>query len=252
MERERAIVSSPEISSARVLRSVWSALPRMEPRAFWKNPSVGASDILRSRARRRERLADSMSCVAWRPASLRARSASVTGLGREPKVCQGELTEAKPDRRDMMEIPITPTRSRQDWVRDWWVDGVGERLRWFRSHEPLHQNPRRYAVKPTVWSTHASRRRPFPLPVYSYPAAEMEEWISKKGIAMIRKKRSSVTVMRRAPPRAMGLIVFEMSHSISSASTAASAIVEEKANADKRLKLNLAGGLLKLFDEWLS
>ncbi len=75
----------------------------------------------------------------------------------------------------------------------------------------------------------------------------MVEWISRKGIAIIRKKRSSVTVIWRATPRATGLIVFEMSHSINSASTAASAMVEEKANADRRLKLSLAGGLLKLF-----
>ncbi len=75
----------------------------------------------------------------------------------------------------------------------------------------------------------------------------MVEWISRKGIAIIRKKRSSVTVIWRATPRATGLIVFEMSHSINSASTAASAMVEEKANADRHLKLSLAGGLLKLF-----
>lgn len=59
-----------------------------------------------------------------------------------------------------------------------------------------------------------------------------------------------MTVMWRATPRATGLIVFEMSHSINSASTAASAIVEEKVNADRRLKLSLADGLLKVLDEW--
>ena len=152
-----------------------------------------------------------------------------------------------------MEIPMTPTRSRQDWIRDWWVEEVGERLRWFRSHEPLHQKQSRYAVKPTAWNTQASRRRPFPLPVYSYPAAEIVEWISRNGIAIIRKKRSNVTVMWSATPRATRLIVFEMSHSISSASTAARAIVDENASADRRLKLSLSGCLLKLFAaEWCS
>lgn len=34
--------------------------------------------------------------------------ASVTGFGRAKKFCQGELTEAKPERRAMTEIPITP------------------------------------------------------------------------------------------------------------------------------------------------
>lgn len=66
-------------------------------------------------------------------------------------------------------------------------------------------------------------------------------------MATIRENRSSVTVIWRATPRATGLIVFDMSHSINSASTAASAIVEEKANAERRLMLSLVGGLLKLF-----
>ena len=124
-------------------------------------------------------------------------------------------------------------------------------LRRLRSHWPLHQNPSSHAVNATACNIHASRRRPLPLPVYSYPAAETVEWISRNGMATMRKKRSSVTVMWRATPRATGFTVFEMSHRINSASTAASAIVEEKANADKRLKLSFAGGLLKLFGaEW--
>lgn len=107
------MVSRPAISSSRVFRSAWSALPRMEPMAFWKKPSLGASDIFRSRARRRECFAASMSVVASRPTCLRARSASVTGRGRVPKLCHGELTDAKPERIDMREMPMTPTRSRQ-------------------------------------------------------------------------------------------------------------------------------------------
>lgn len=54
-------------------------------------------------------------------------------------------------------------------------------------------------------------------------------------MAIIRKKSSKVTVIRKASPRAVGLIVFEISHNISSTSTAASATVEANVNADKRL-----------------
>lgn len=52
---------------------------------------------------------------------------------------------------------------------------------------------------------------------------------------MIRRDRSKETVMWKAIRRAVGLMVFEISHRINSASTAASAIVVEKAMADKRL-----------------
>ena len=82
----------------------------MEPTALWKKDSVGAAEIFCSRARKRERLAESMSWVASRPAALRAMVASVMGLGREKKFCQGELTDANPERRDITEIPITPMR----------------------------------------------------------------------------------------------------------------------------------------------
>lgn len=54
-------------------------------------------------------------------------------------------------------------------------------------------------------------------------------------MAMMSRKRRRVTVMWNASPRAVGLMVLEISHNINSASTAASAIVVEKANADKRL-----------------
>lgn len=51
----------------------------------------------------------------------------------------------------------------------------------------------------------------------------------------MRRKRRSDTVIWKASPRALGLMVFEISHNINSASTAASAMVVENANADKRL-----------------
>ena len=54
-------------------------------------------------------------------------------------------------------------------------------------------------------------------------------------MTIIRKKRSSEMVTRRASARATELIVLEISHRINSASTAAKAIVEEKVNADNRL-----------------
>ena len=107
------MVSKPRISMFNVFRSVVSALPRMEPIAFWKKPSAGAPANFCSRARRRDCLAESMSFVASSPAALRAMSASVTGRDLEPKFCQGELTLAKPERMAMKEMPITPTRERQ-------------------------------------------------------------------------------------------------------------------------------------------
>lgn len=69
----------------------------------------------------------------------------------------------------------------------------------------------------------------------SYPAAVTIEWISKRGIAIISKNRSRKTVIWKAIPRALGLIVLDISQRINSASTAASAIVVEKTIADKRV-----------------
>lgn len=59
-------------------------------------------------------------------------------------------------------------------------------------------------------------------------------------MAMIRKKRSKVTAVRMAVPRAAGLIVFEISHSISSVRTAAEPMVAEKMKADIRLTVGRA------------
>jgi len=199
------------------------------------NDSVGASDILRSSARRRERLASSMSLVASRPAALRPMEASETGVGREKKFCQGELTEAKPDRRDMTDIPMTPMRSREASLRLWELSMVGPWPTRCSNHCPLHQKANIHAVNPSNCSSHASLNLPLPLPTNSYPAAEMTEWISRKGIVTISWKRSSRTVTLKASPRAVGFMVLDISHSISSTSTAASAIVEEKVNADKCL-----------------
>ena len=167
VERETAIVSRPEISSRSVCRSVASALPRMEPMVRWKKDSVGASEILRSRARRRERLAESISWVASRPAALRAMVASVTGLGREKKFCQGEETEAKPESRDMTDIPMTPMRSREASLKLCEVSEVGLWPTICRSHCPLHQKPRSHAVNPATCNIHASLSLPLPFPVNS-------------------------------------------------------------------------------------
>ena len=119
------MVSSPEISRSRLCRSAESALPRIEPTALWKNDSVGASEILRSMARSRERLVSSMSLVASSPAALRPIEASETGLRREKKFCHGELTEAKPDKRDITEMPMTPMRSSDASLKLWALSTVG-------------------------------------------------------------------------------------------------------------------------------
>lgn len=52
---------------------------------------------------------------------------------------------------------------------------------------------------------------------------------------MIKRNRSKETVMWKAIRRAVGLMVFEISHRINSARTAASAMVVEKAIAETRL-----------------
>ena len=208
--------------------------------AFWKKDSVGASDILRSRARKRDRLADSISWVASRPASLRAMVVSVTSLGREKKFCHGELTEAKPERRDITEIPITPMRSREASLKLWELS-VPEVWPSRRSnHSPLHQNPPSHAVKPANCNTHASLSLPFPFPENSYPEAEMIEWISRNGIAIMRRNRSADIVTWKASPRDAGLIVFDISHSINSVSTVANATVEANVKAAKRLMIGRA------------
>lgn len=77
----------------------------------------------------------------------------------------------------------------------------------------------------------------------------MTEWISKKGMAMMRRKRRSETVIWNASLRAAGLMVLEISHRINSASTAASAMVVEKARADTRLIGGLDGRRPRLAKE---
>ena len=229
------MVSRPDISTCRVLRSVWSALPRMEPIAFWKKDSDGLEEILRSRARRRDRLAESMSLVAERPACLREISISVTGLGRAQKFCQGELTAAKPESRAMSEMPMTPTRSRHPSMRR---PGLSMILFWLclsRRVWPLHQNPQIQSIKPVAWSTHASLNLPLACPVYFQPAAEMIECNSSDGIATMSENRRRRTVVWRANPRAAGLTVFDISQRISSARTAAKATVVENVRAEKSL-----------------
>ena len=206
--------------------------------AFWKKPSVGASNILRSRARRRERFADSISFVASRPASFRPMSASVTGMGRAPKLCQGELTEAKPERRDMREIPIIPTRSRHSSLIFWEISTDCPSSCFVSSHCPLHQKPSSHDVNATSCNIQAIRSLPFPGPVYSHPAAEIIVCISRSGIAMIKRIRRSVTVTRKANSRVVELMVLDISHRTSSMSTVARAIVAANVRADARLILD--------------
>lgn len=68
----------------------------------------------------------------------------------------------------------------------------------------------------------------------------MIEWISRNGIAIMRRNRSSDIVILNATPRDAGLIVFDISHSINSVSTAAKATVEANVRADKRLMIGRA------------
>lgn len=164
MESERPIVSRPLTSSSRVFNSVASAFGRKVPRAFLKYESEGRSVSLHSRARKRESLAESMSLVAAIPASLRAMSVSLTGRGRWRKFCHTELIAAKPESRAMNVIPMTPTRSRQASLIDCW-SGVIEGLP--SIFEPLHQNAEIHVANRVIWNTHARRRRPLLIPVYS-------------------------------------------------------------------------------------
>ena len=162
--RERDMVSSPEISSCRVCFSEWSAFPRIEPMAFWKKDSAGASDILRSKARSRDRFVSSMSCDASSPATFRAMVASVTGLGRVKKFCQGELTEAKPESRAMTEIPMTPIFSE---VVSTMLEGAVGPI-WLplpRRYSPLDQKPKSQAAKLRNWSSQAHLNLPDPFPL---------------------------------------------------------------------------------------
>ena len=99
-----------------------------------------------------------------------------------------------------------------------------------------------------------------PFPENSYPDAEMIEWISSNGIAIMRRKRSSNIVTRNASPRAFGLMVLDISHSINSVRTAANATVEAKVKADNRLMIGRAWPALEengrayalVFKDWAS
>ena len=87
----------------------------------------------------------------------------------------------------------------------------------------------------------------------------MIEWISKKGIARMRRTRRSSIVTRKASPRTASLVL-EISHSMSSVSTVANATVEAKVIADKRLIVDRAGLALEengrayalVFNDWAS
>ena len=96
-----------------------------------------------------------MSCVASRPAVFRATVASVTGFGRAKKFCQGELTEAKPDRRAMTDIPMTPIFS--DVSSTMFGRGsVGPTSGCLPSrYSPLDQNPNSQAAKHSICNNQA-------------------------------------------------------------------------------------------------
>ena len=182
--------------------------------------------------------------------------ASVTSLDREKKFCHGELTEAKPERRDITEIPMTPMRSSDASLRLWELS-VSEFWPSRRNnHSPLHQKPTSHTVNKTSCKTQIL---PLLFPENSYPAAEMIEWISRKGMAIIKRKRSSSMVTRNASPRTASL-VFDISHSMSSVSTVARATVEAKVMADKRLIIGRAWLALEengrayalVFKDWAS
>ena len=231
VESERAIVSRPLISISRARSSVRSALPRIEPMAFWKILlSCGWSESLRSRARRRDCLAASMSLVASRPAALRATSDSAMGRGLEKRFCQGALTLAKPERRAMKDMPMTPTRERHASLRvcdlGSWDGALVDVLP--SSCPPAHQKPMTQRDVLINCSTHAARNLPLLLLENSHPAADMTDWISSEGMTTTRRSNKSGTVKWKAKRRANGLIVFEISQRINSARTAARAIVAEE------------------------
>ena len=66
----------------------------------------------------------------------------------------------------------------------------------------------------------------------------MMDWISRAGIATMSAKSKRKTVIRSAMARTDGLMLFDISHNTSSASTAASAMVDEKVSAERRLMLS--------------
>lgn len=235
VERDTAMVSRPLISISSARSSVRSAFPRMEPIAFLKKPlSDGESDIFRSRARRRDCFAESMSLVASSPTALRATSDSVTGRGLVKRVCQGALILAKPERRAMREIPITPTRERLASLRVYGFgstnDGTVEVLP--RSCPPAHQKPMIQHTVLNICKIHAMRSFPLLLPVNSHPAAEMTDWISREGIATMSRSNKSEIVKWNASRRAAASMVFDISQRINSTRTVASAIVVENVIAD--------------------
>lgn len=229
------MVSRPLISISRLFISVRSGLPRMEPMAFWKmDLSCGVSEILRSRARKRDCFAASMSLVASRPVAFRAKSVSVTGLDLEKKFCQGALTLAKPERRAMRETPITPTRERhaslsvgKSGFRDGEVLVVLA-----RSCPPVHQKAMSHRVVLAICSIHAKRNLPLLLPVNSHPAADMTDCICSEGMTTTNKSKRSAMVIWNPNRRTDVLMMLEISQRINSARTAARAMVVEKMNPE--------------------
>lgn len=192
-EREAHMSSRPATSMKRVWRSMESGLPRREPMAFWKRDSVVGSASLRSRIWRRDCFVASISWADWRPAARRLTVASLTGRGRDRKVCQAEETEAKPEREDMTDIPMTPMRRREPSPMDWIVDvddgASSSVVAWPGRKLPLHQKLSSQTEKKNVSKIHSNRILPLLFPTNSGPVPVTKERISRRGIAMMRSMR---------------------------------------------------------------
>ena len=143
LEREEAMVSSPEISRCSVCSSVVSALPRRELRDLLQNDCAGAVLSLRSSISRRVRFSCSMSFVASSPTCLRLISLSETRGAFGPNICHILLTLAKPERRAMKETPVIPSRSRQAVKRLFRSVSVSFTVVLCGSSDPIVQKPTR-------------------------------------------------------------------------------------------------------------
>jgi hypothetical protein len=93
---------------------------------------------------------------------------------------------------------------------------------------PRYQKLASHVASPQHSSSHAARRCPFCSPVTFKPAPDTIEWISKAGVATIRRKSSEGSVTLRAKVRVAGLTAFAISQKMSSARTAERAMLVEK------------------------
>lgn len=113
---------------------------------------------------------------------------------RAKKAYQGEDTEAKPESRDMTEMPITPTRRREASLMDCVVGApVGASASAPRPsrYSPLHQNAISQAEHKDNCTSHASFDVLLLVPEESLPFPETMECISRKGMMIMRSRRRS-------------------------------------------------------------